>query len=126
MATCGQRKRIRNAHLEEAKKGSGVRQAYDYITVQDIVTCQYVGMIHCFGVRTKRMPVVRAIVNYTQIDANMTWQDIAQIVTIYEHLVEDGVVQRFGDSNSIQEASEKILEVYQILYQFYGKSQHKG
>ena len=37
------------------------------------------------------------------------WQDIAQVLTIYEQCVDDGIISRYGDYHSIMVASVEVL-----------------
>ena len=45
----------------------------------------------------------------------MTWQEIAKIITIYEMEVEAGNISRYGSAKDIQHDSEIILDKYQRL-----------
>jgi len=43
------------------------------------------------------------------MEKELTWQEIAMILAIYEHCIESGIISRYGDAQDVQAASEEIL-----------------
>ena len=52
-----------------------------------------------------------------QKDLELTWQDIAKIITIYEQELEEGNISRYGEAKDLQPYCERILEKFNELKQ---------
>ena len=42
----------------------------------------------------------------------LTWQDIAKILTIYELEISSGNISRYGDASDVKPTSERILNKF--------------
>ena len=42
----------------------------------------------------------------------LTWQDIAKILSIYELEISSGNISRYGDASDVKPTSERILDQY--------------
>lgn len=65
----------------------------------------------CSSIESLKYDIARDVAEklWPKINPELTWQDIAQILTIYEHCVDDGIISRYGDYHSVEGASVEVL-----------------